>query len=102
MSCSHVYFPIACYVLNHIHDIGYAFVSYRDIDEFKIICLVMKEKFKKYWKYIPKLFVYVKVMDPQIDFSSAIILVNEIAKNLNVRLDIDNLYFGKSLNNIYL
>ncbi|GAY53194.1 hypothetical protein CUMW_147530 [Citrus unshiu] len=87
LACSTVYEPTSCRVLMHLYNISYTFKTFRENIMFKNICDTMEEKFQKYWKDIPHLFIFAAVLDPTIKEVGAKLLVEGISENLQTRLD---------------
>ena len=87
LACSTVYEPTSCKVLMHLYNISYTFKTFRENIMFKNICDTMEEKFQKYWKDIPHLFIFAAVLDPTIKEVGSKLLVEGISENLQTGLD---------------
>lgn len=75
LACSTVYEPTSCRVFMHLYNMSYTFKTFRENIMFKNICDAMEEKFQKYWKDIPHLFIFAAVLDPTIKEVGAKLLV---------------------------
>ena len=77
----------SCRMLIHLYNMSYAFKTFSENIMFKNICDAMDEKFQKYWKDMPHLFIFAVVLDPTIKEVGTKFLVESITKNLLTGLE---------------
>ncbi|GAB2288666.1 hypothetical protein Dimus_038012 [Dionaea muscipula] len=86
VACSGVRYPTSCLVLNHLYNISLNFHKYRTQSAFSDACIVMEEKFKKYFEDMPQLFILAIVMHPKIKLRGVEVLLKSISNNLAIKL----------------
>ncbi|KAG5557536.1 hypothetical protein RHGRI_007693 [Rhododendron griersonianum] len=86
LACSGVRYPTTCLVLNHLYNMSHTLKSHRMKPNFVAACKSMEDKFNKYFKNMPPIFIVASAMDPRIKVRGVEKLLNGIGENLGITL----------------
>ena len=73
--------------MSHLYNINGVLAQQKNDVYLANACEKMKEKYLKYWKNIPHLFVYASLMDPKFRLHGTQALVDGIAENLDTTIN---------------